>query len=58
MRLLISPTSLAELARSHIKKFHTNISFIQHHGEISPHHTGYHDVAGWFNVTKDPDANR
>jgi hypothetical protein len=58
MCLPISPTSLTELARSHIKKFHTDISFIQHHGEISPHRTRYHSVARWFNVTKEPDANR
>jgi hypothetical protein len=57
MRLPISPTSLAELGRSHVKKFHTIISFIQHHGEISPHQPGYHSVARWFNVTIEPDAN-
>jgi hypothetical protein len=58
MRLCISPTSLAELGRSHVKKFHTNISFVQHHGEINPQQPGYHGVAGWFNVTIEPDANR
>jgi hypothetical protein len=40
MRLLISLTSLTKLGRSHIKKFHTNICFIQHHGESSPHQQG------------------
>jgi hypothetical protein len=53
----ISLTSLAKLGRSHVKKFHTNISFVQHHGEISPHQLGYHGVAGWFDVTIEPDAN-
>jgi hypothetical protein len=54
----ISLISLAELVRSHIKKFHTNIYFVQHHGESSPHQTGYHGLAGLFNVTIEPDANR
>jgi hypothetical protein len=40
MRLPISPTLLTKLSRSHAKKFHTNISFIQHVGEISPHSQG------------------
>jgi hypothetical protein len=46
------------LGRDHVKKFHTNISFIQYRGEISPHQPGYHGVAGWLNVTIEPDANR
>jgi hypothetical protein len=37
---LISPTSLAELGRSHVKKFYTNIYFVQHHGESSPQQVG------------------
>jgi hypothetical protein len=36
-RLPISPTSLTKLGRSHVKKFHLNICFIQHSGESSPH---------------------
>jgi hypothetical protein len=55
--LPISLTSLAKLGRIHVKKFHTNISFIQHCGEISPHQLGHHGVGGWFNVTIEPDAN-
>jgi hypothetical protein len=57
MRLLISLTSLTELGRSHIKKFHTNICFIQHHGESSPHQPGYHGLASWFHITIEPNAN-
>jgi hypothetical protein len=34
--LPISRTPLAELRRSHVKKFHTNIYLVQHHGESSP----------------------
>jgi hypothetical protein len=56
-RLLISPTSLAELGRRHVKKIHTNICFIQHHGESSPHQPGYHSLTGWFYITIEPDAN-
>jgi hypothetical protein len=56
-RLPISPTSLAELGRSHVKKFHTNIYFIQHRGESCPHLSGYHSPAGWFHITVEPDAN-
>jgi hypothetical protein len=58
MRLPISPTSLTELRRSHAKKFYTNIYFIQHRGESSPHQSGYHGLAGWFHITIEPDANR
>jgi hypothetical protein len=36
-RLPISPISLAELGRSHVKEFHINICFIQHRGNSSPH---------------------
>jgi hypothetical protein len=57
MRLLISPTSLTELRRSHAKKFYTNIYFIQHHGESSPHQSGYHGLAGWFHITIEPSAS-
>jgi hypothetical protein len=57
MCLPISPTPLTELGRSHVKKFHTNIYFVQHYGEISPHQPEYHDVAGWFNVIIEPDAD-
>jgi hypothetical protein len=57
MRLPISPTLLTKLSRSHVKKFHTNISFIQHLGEISPHQPRDHGVAEWFNVTIEPNAN-
>jgi hypothetical protein len=53
--LPISPNSLVELGRSHVKKFHTNISFVQHHGEINPHQLGYQGVTGWFNVTIEPE---
>jgi hypothetical protein len=56
-RLLISPTSLTELRRSYVKKFHTNIYFIQHHRESSPHQLGYHGLASWFHVTIEPDVN-
>jgi hypothetical protein len=56
-RLPISTTPLAELGRSHVKKFHTNICFIQHHGESSRHQPGYHGLAGWFHITIEPDAN-
>jgi hypothetical protein len=58
MRLLISPTSLAELGRSHVEKLHTNICFVQHHGESSPHQSGYYSLAGWFHITIEPNANR
>jgi hypothetical protein len=57
-RLSISPTSLDELERSYVKKFHTNICFVQHCGESSPHQPGYHGLAGWFHITIEPDANR
>jgi hypothetical protein len=57
-RLLISPTSLTEHRRSHVKKCHTNICFAQHHGESSPHHPGYHSLAGWLHITIEPDAHR
>jgi hypothetical protein len=36
-RLPISRTSLTELGRSNVKKFHTKVYFIQHSGESSPH---------------------
>jgi hypothetical protein len=58
MRLPISSTLLAELGRWHVKKFHTNIYFVQHHGESSPHQSRYHGLAGWFRTTIEPDANR
>jgi hypothetical protein len=35
--LPISPTSLAELGRSNVEKFYTNIYFIHHSRESSPH---------------------
>jgi hypothetical protein len=56
--LPISPTLLAELERSHIKKFYTNVCFIQHRGESSPHQPGYHGIVGWFHITIEPNANR
>jgi hypothetical protein len=40
MCLPISLTSLTELGRCHAKKIHTNICYVQHIGENSPHHTG------------------
>jgi hypothetical protein len=55
--LLISTTSLSELGRRHIKKFYTNIFFIQHRGKSSPHQSGYHGLAGWFHITIEPNAN-
>jgi hypothetical protein len=55
--LLISPTSLPELGRIHIKMFHTNIYFLQHHGESSPHQPAYHGLAGCFHITIGPNAN-
>jgi hypothetical protein len=58
MSLRISPTSLAELGRSNIKKFHSNIYFVQYRGESSPHQPVYHGLAGWFNIIIAPDANR
>jgi hypothetical protein len=58
MHLSISPTSIVELWRRHVKKFHVNIYFVQHCGESSPHQPPYHDFAGWFHITKEPDANR
>jgi hypothetical protein len=42
--LLISPTSLAELERSHVKKF--------------SHQSGYHSLVGWFHITIESEANR
>jgi hypothetical protein len=56
--LPISLTSLVEFGRSHVKKFHTNIYFIQHYGQSSPHQPGYHGLAGWFRITIELDANR
>jgi hypothetical protein len=57
--LPISPTSLGKLVRSNVKKFHTNICFVQHSGETSPHQSqGCHSLAGWFNVTIEPDEYR
>jgi hypothetical protein len=55
--LLISPTLVTELRRSHVKKFHTNICSIQHHGESSPYQPGYHSLASWSHITIEPDAN-
>jgi hypothetical protein len=57
-RLHVCPISLTELERSHVKKFHTNIYFVQHRGESSPHQAGYHDLAGWFHITIEPNAYR
>jgi hypothetical protein len=57
MTLPISLTSLAELGRSHVKKFYTNIYYVQHLGESSPHQPGYHGLAGWFHITIEPDTN-
>jgi hypothetical protein len=57
MHLPISPTSLAELGRSHVKMFHTNICYVQHRGESSPLQPGYHGLAGWFHITVELDAN-
>jgi hypothetical protein len=37
MRLQIGPTSLTEHGRSNVKKFHTNIYFLQDRGESSLH---------------------
>jgi hypothetical protein len=56
--LLISPTSLTEHGRRHVKKFYANICFVQHRGESSPHQSGYHGLAGWFHIIIEPDANR
>jgi hypothetical protein len=39
-RLPISPTSHAEHGRSKVKLFHTNVCFVQHSGESSPHQPG------------------
>jgi hypothetical protein len=55
-RLHVYPTSLIELGRSHVKKFHTNIYFVQYRGESSPHQSGYHGLAGWFHITIELDA--
>jgi hypothetical protein len=55
-RLHICPTSLAKLGRSHVKKFHTNIYFVQQRGESTPHQPEYHSLAGWFHITIEPDA--
>jgi uncharacterized protein YchJ len=30
---------------------YTNICFIQHHGESSPHQPGYVGLDGWFHIT-------
>jgi hypothetical protein len=54
--LPITPISLAELGRSHVKKFRANIYFIKYHGESSPHQSGY-NLAGWFHITIESDAN-
>jgi hypothetical protein len=54
----ISPTSLAKLWRRNVKKFYTNICFIQYHGESSPHQPSYHGRAGWFNIAIEPDSYR
>jgi hypothetical protein len=56
-RLPISPTSPTKLGRSHVKKFHTIIYFIQHCGENSSHQLGYHGLADWFHITIEPDVN-
>jgi hypothetical protein len=52
------PTSLAELGKNHVEKFHANICFIQCHRESCPHQPGYHDLVGWFDITIEPDAYR
>jgi hypothetical protein len=54
----ISPTSVIELGRSHVKKFHANIYFIQHSGESTPHQPGYHGLAGCFYIIIEPNVNR
>jgi hypothetical protein len=56
--LPIRPTSLAELGISHVKKFHTNIYFVQHCEESSHHQSGYHGLASWFHITIEPDTYR
>jgi hypothetical protein len=48
--------SLIKLGRSHAKKFHTNIGFVQCHGESSHHQPGHKGLAGWFDITIEPDA--
>jgi hypothetical protein len=58
MCLPANPTSLTEHGRSHVKKFHTNIYFVQQRGESSPHQPGYHGLVGWFHITIEPDVNR
>jgi hypothetical protein len=35
-RLHFCPTSLNEIGRNHVIKFHTNFGVVQHHGESSP----------------------
>jgi hypothetical protein len=57
MCLQIGPTSLTELGRSNVKKFHTNIYFLQDRGESSLHQPGYHSLASWFNITIEPNEN-
>jgi hypothetical protein len=55
-RLHVCPTSLIKLGRNHVKKFLTNIYFVQHRGENGPHQPGYHGLASWFHITIEPDA--
>jgi hypothetical protein len=57
-RLPISPTSLTKCGKSHIKKFYTNIYFIQHREESSPHQSGYYGLASWFHITIELNVNR
>jgi hypothetical protein len=53
------PTSLIKHGRSHVKKFHTNVYFIQRRGESSPHQPWYDQgFAGWFDNRIEPDAYR
>jgi hypothetical protein len=52
------PTSLVDLGRRHVKKFHTNIGAIQHYEESSPHQLAYQGLAGSFDTTIELDAYR
>jgi hypothetical protein len=58
IHLPISLTSLAKLGRSHVKKFHINMCFVQHRGKSSPHQPGYNSLASRFHIIIEPDANR
>jgi hypothetical protein len=54
--LHVCPTLLAEIGRSHVKKFHTNFGVVQRHGECSSSLVRYQGIAGWFDITLEPDA--